>query len=87
MAAAARRQMTSDCLPLDPLDAPPRYARYRIEVFGEARSPWRNSSDEAMVDAIELQLANWDGSRREHFLAVPVDMKVEIVTGRSPCDR
>ena len=40
-----------------------------------------------MADAIALELANWDGSCSEYFLAVPVDMKVEIVEGDHPCDR
>lgn len=50
--------------------------RYRIEVFGRARAPWRNSAAEAMADAIRLDLASWDEERQEHFLAVPVDMRV-----------
>ncbi|MYL98713.1 hypothetical protein GR702_13165 [Novosphingobium sp. FGD1] len=49
-------------------------ARYRIAVFGQPRSPWRASIDEAMADAIELNLASWDESEREWFLAVPVDL-------------
>lgn len=54
-------------------------ARYRIAVFGQPRSPWRPSIDEAMADAIELDLASWDESEREWFLAVPVD----LVTGKA----
>lgn len=50
--------------------------RYRIEVFGEPRAAWRRSPADAMADAIELDLANWDASRREHYLAVPVAMRV-----------
>lgn len=49
---------------------------YRIEVAGEARSPWRPSPAEAMADAIGLDLANWDETTREHYLAVPVDMRI-----------
>lgn len=49
---------------------------YRIEVVGEARSPWRSTPSEAMADAVALDLASWDGSRREHFLAVPVHMRI-----------
>lgn len=44
-------------------------------VFGEPRSEWRRSRHEAMMDAIRLELASWDGERREHFLAVPVSME------------
>jgi len=46
--------------------------RFRIEVFGRARSPWRKSAEDAMCDAVALELASWDASRREWFLAVPV---------------
>lgn len=53
-------------------------ARYRIAVFGQPRSPWRSSIDEAMADAISLGLASYDHSEREWFLAVPVD----LVTGK-----
>lgn len=48
--------------------------RYRITVFGQPRSPWRPSIDEAFADAIDLGLASWDASKREWFLAVPVDL-------------
>jgi len=48
--------------------------RYQIAVFGQPRSPWRSSIDEAMADAIALDLASWDESEREWFLAVPVDL-------------
>jgi hypothetical protein len=51
--------------------------RYRIEVFGEARAPWRATAGQAMLDAIRLDLANWDDARQEHFLAVPVDLRVD----------
>lgn len=51
-------------------------ARYRIAVFGRPRSPWRTSIDEAIADAIELELASWDASEGEWFLAVPVEMEV-----------
>lgn len=49
--------------------------RFRITVFGEPRAPWRDSWAEAMEDAIRLELASWDASKREHFLAVPVGME------------
>ncbi|MFC0205807.1 hypothetical protein [Novosphingobium soli] len=58
-------------------------ARYRIAVFGQPRSPWRSSIDEAMADAIDLKLASWDESEREWFLAVPVD----LVTGKAEAIR
>ena len=48
--------------------------RYRIEVFGKPRAPWRVTPTIAMQDAIDLDLASWDASTREHYLAVPVDM-------------
>ena len=52
---------------------------YRITTFGRPRSPWRESVQEAVDDAVELGLASWDASRREWFLAVPVD----LVTGKA----
>jgi len=48
---------------------------YRIAVFGKPRAPWRATSDEAMADAIALELASWDASEREWFLAVPVGLQ------------
>ena len=53
--------------------------RYRIVTFGRPRAPWRATREEAMQDAIDLELASYDRSRREHFLAVPVDMEVQRV--------
>jgi len=50
---------------------------YRITTFGRPRSPWRESVQEAVDDAVKLGLASWDASRREWFLAVPV----ELMTG------
>jgi hypothetical protein len=49
--------------------------RFRITVFGRPRSPWRDSDEEAMADAVALELASWDASRREWFLAVPVSLQ------------
>ncbi len=49
---------------------------YRIEVFGQARAPWRETPAEAFADAIALGLASWDDERREHFIAVPVEMRL-----------
>ena len=60
----------------DHFPAPEPLCRYRIEVFGRGQAPWRNSPAEAMVDAIALDLAAWDESKREHYLAVPVEMRV-----------
>ena len=54
-------------------------ARYRIAVFGQPRSPWRLTIDEALEDAIALELACWDEREREWFLAVPVD----LITGKA----
>lgn len=52
----------------------PDRREYRITVFGEPRAPWRRTPHESMADAIRLNLASWDDQRREHFLAVPVEM-------------
>jgi hypothetical protein len=48
--------------------------RYRIAVFGQPRSPWRPTINEALADAVALELASWDESGREWLLAVPVDL-------------
>ena len=48
--------------------------RFRISVLDQARSPWRNSREDSMRDAVALDLASWDAERREWFLAVPVQM-------------
>lgn len=53
-----------------------RGCRYQITVFDKPRTPWRMTPAEAMADAISLELASWDESRKEHYLAVPVGMKV-----------
>lgn len=52
-------------------------ARYRIAVFGQPRSPWRSSIDEAIADAVRLELASWDASRREWYIAVPVELMID----------
>lgn len=49
--------------------------RYRITTFRQPRAPWRDTAEEAMSDAVKLELASWDASRREWFLAVPVEMQ------------
>lgn len=76
MGRALWRRLTEpderDALPA----AEPRAFMYCIEVFGRRRSPWRSSPQEALADAIRLDLAAWDESRQEHYLAVPVDMRV-----------
>jgi hypothetical protein len=69
--------------------APRGQVRYRIEVFGQPRAPWRAYPSHAMDDAIRLGLASWDADRNEHFLAVPVDMRTWLIDGQghSPCGR
>lgn len=52
---------------------------YRIEVFGRPRAPWRRTPTDAMVDAISLGLSSYDESQRQHYLAVPVDMRVRHI--------
>ena len=53
--------------------------KVRVVVFGRPRAPWRSSHEEAMADAIALELASWDASRREWFLAVPVGIQTKRV--------
>ncbi|MBX9816061.1 MAG: hypothetical protein K2X76_15290 [Sphingomonas sp.] len=48
---------------------------FRVMVFDEPRGPWRASRHEAMRDAIRAGLASWDQERREHYLAVPVEIR------------
>jgi hypothetical protein len=55
--------------------------RYRVTVFDEARGEWRDTFDEAKDDAIAAGLASYDQSRREYFLAVPVAIQIEHVSG------
>lgn len=52
-----------------------RREQVRITVFGRPRAPWRDSFEEAKADAIALELASWDESKREWFLAVPVGVQ------------
>lgn len=35
----------------------------------------RDSREQAMTDAIRAGLASWDAERREHYLAVPVEIR------------
>jgi hypothetical protein len=51
--------------------------RYRIATFRRPRAPWRASVEEAIADAVRLDLASWDASRREWFLAVPVELQTD----------
>ena len=79
MGAALWRRAADEAEPaahLDYLPASTPGCLYRIEVFGEGRAPWRRSVADAMADAIRLELASWDASLRQHYLAVPVDMRV-----------
>lgn len=48
---------------------------FRVVVFDEPRAPWRASRAEAMQDAIALELASWDRSKREWFVPVPADIQ------------
>lgn len=63
-------------LPMVPAPAP---RRWQVTVFGTPRAPWRDSRAAAMRDAIRLDLASWDESRREYFLAVPVAIRCEVL--------
>lgn len=92
MAAALKRVGTGAFRPDPPAPAfvnGNAGCHYRIEVFGEARSPWRPSPAEAMEDAICLGLASWDEGAHEYYLAVPVDMAVRFDgrAGHARCGR
>jgi hypothetical protein len=50
--------------------------KFRIEVLGRPRSPWRTSRDAAIRDAAALELASWDAEQREWYLAVPVELAI-----------
>lgn len=45
---------------------------FRVTVFGKPRGEWRPTFERAKRDAIKLELASWDESKREWYLAVPV---------------
>jgi hypothetical protein len=77
-AALWRGALADTAITALPAHLPPgeRGCRYQITVFDRPRTPWRTTPAEAMADAISLELASWDESRKEHFLAVPVSMKV-----------
>ena len=72
---AAHRLALAEVAP-EPLPGA-RICRYRIEVFGTPRAPWRATASAALADAVALGLASWDQAQQEHFLAVPVDMRVD----------
>jgi hypothetical protein len=65
----------ADLAPAD-TGVPARRPGYRIEVFGKPRSPWRLTVADAMADAVAAELASWDAERGEHFLAVPVELRL-----------
>ncbi len=69
--AAGAQAHLDPAMPMSPVET-----KYRIEVFGQPRAPWRTSPAEAMVDAVRLDLASWDEARQEYYLAVPVDLRV-----------
>lgn len=48
---------------------------FRIAFNNHGRAPWRDRYAEAMDDAINLELASWDASRREWFLSAPVEIQ------------
>lgn len=52
--------------------------RYRIAVFKEPRAPWRDVIERAMTDAKRLGLASYDAAAREWYLALPVEMEVDM---------
>lgn len=52
--------------------------RFRVVVLGSPKTAWRSSSDEAMADAIDMGLASWDASMGAHYLAVPVEMEIDL---------
>jgi hypothetical protein len=80
MGAALWRSVRDEELPeFAPLPAQGIRFRHCVVVFGEQRAPWRDSVHEALDDAIALELASWDPSEQQHFLAVPVEIKTEKV--------
>ncbi|WP_341207260.1 hypothetical protein [uncultured Sphingomonas sp.] len=46
-----------------------------MTVFGQPRGEWRPLPQLAFDDAIALGLASYDDERREHYLAVPVEIE------------
>ena len=57
---------------------------YRVTVFREPRAPWRDSFAEAKWDAIQQELASWDDTAKEHFIAVPVAIERRQREGWEP---
>lgn len=59
--------------PEPPTPQPPeRVTLYRLTVLHRPRGPWRATYARAMADAVAKDLASWDATKREHYLAVPV---------------
>ncbi|MGW8135399.1 hypothetical protein ACWGNZ_07145 [Sphingomonas zeae] len=49
--------------------------RYRVTVFNNPRSEWRDTYEQAKDDAIAAGLASYDESLGEYFIAVPVSIE------------
>jgi hypothetical protein len=49
--------------------------QFRVVSAGRPRGVWRDSYEAAMADAVDLELASWDASKRTHYLAVPVSIE------------
>ena len=79
MKAARIERRPADSYPVK-VDGP-----FRVIVFGRPRAPWRDTRKEAMQDAIDLELASYDRSQHEWFLAVPVEIEREntLSSGRA----
>lgn len=54
---------------------PPMLDWFRLTVFDKPRGPWLESREMVMAWALKHELASWDASRREHYLAVPVSIE------------
>lgn len=77
MGVALWRQMPAE--EIAPASTPTAQFRHCITVFGEQRAPWRDKVAHAIEDAIALELASWDESQQQHFLAVPVAIRTEKI--------
>lgn len=64
---------------------PPMLEWFRLKVFDEPRGPWLESREQVMAYAVKHDLASWDQSKREHYLAVPVGMERRVAAER-PAD-
>lgn len=79
---ASYRVQVKDCKPSDANAANTSSfskEKTRIVLFDRPRAPWRNSYEEALADAVALELAFWDQSKREWFLAVLAAVQVRRV--------